>query len=170
MSTQRRYLIWMGGYLAVVAVVCALLYDPLKSAFMANWGFNALILCMLGAGIVINLYQVIRLEPELNWMHAYRTGTPGLSVVIPSLLSPLAKHLSGLHRNRFSLSALSMRTVLGKVLLANNGPSSIEINYNDRIAQLIFHRSDYTYSKDINFIEEAVQDTGRVGFGSSGMQ
>jgi len=102
----------MGGYLAVVAVVCALLYDPLKSAFMANWGFNALILCMLGAGIVINLYQVIRLEPELNWMHAYRTGTPGLSVVIPSLLSPLAKHLSGLHRNRFSLSALSMRTVL----------------------------------------------------------
>lgn len=112
MSTQRRYLIWMGGYLAVVAVVCTLLYDPLKSAFMANWGFNALILCMLGAGIVINLYQVIRLEPELNWMHAYRTGTPGLSVVIPSLLSPLAKHLSGLHRNRFSLSALSMRTVL----------------------------------------------------------
>lgn len=112
MSNQRRYLMWMGGYLAMVAVVCALLYDPLKSAFMANWGFNALILCMLGAGIVINLYQVIRLEPEIRWMHAYRTGTPGLSVVIPSLLSPLSKHLSGLHRDRFSLSAPSMRTVL----------------------------------------------------------
>jgi hypothetical protein len=112
MSNQRKYLMWMGGYLAMVAVVCALLYDPLKSAFMANWGFNALILCMLGAGIVINIYHVIRLEPEIRWMHAYRTGTPGLSVVIPSLLSPLAKHLSGLHRNRFSLSAPSMRTVL----------------------------------------------------------
>jgi hypothetical protein len=112
MSNQRQYLMWMAGYLAMVAVICALLYDPLKSAFMANWGFNALILCMLAAGVVINLYQVIRLEPEIRWMHAYRTGTPGLSVVIPSLLSPLAKHLSGLHRDRFSLSAPSMRTVL----------------------------------------------------------
>ena len=30
----------------------------------------------------------------------------------PDLLKPLAKHLEGLHRDRFSLSALSLRTVL----------------------------------------------------------
>jgi hypothetical protein len=114
MNNSRHYLYLMFVCLAVVVVICALLFGSLKSAFMANWGFNLLILCALGAGIGINMYQVLRLEPEIKWMNIFRTGQLGLSVAeeSPVLLKPLMKHLSGVHRDRFKLSALSLRTVL----------------------------------------------------------
>jgi hypothetical protein len=80
---------------------------------MANWGFNLLIMGALAAGIVINLHQVLRLEPELNWISIFRTGEIGISVTeSPRLMKPLAKHLEGLHRDRFRLSAYSLNTVL----------------------------------------------------------
>lgn len=80
---------------------------------MANWGFNLLILAALGAGIWINMHQVLILVPEINWIQIYRTGDIGISVAEPpQLLKPLVKHLAGLHRDRFSLSAFSLRTVL----------------------------------------------------------
>jgi hypothetical protein len=64
-------------------------------------------------GIGINMHQVLRLEPEINWIKIFRTGEMGLSVAEnPRLLKPLAKHLEGLHREHFSLSAFSLRTVL----------------------------------------------------------
>jgi hypothetical protein len=100
-------------YLGIVAVVCLLMFAPLKMAFMANWGFNLLILAALVAGIAINMRQVFALEPELHWIKMFRTGNIGISVSEPTrLMKPLAKHLEGLNRDRFSLSAFSMRTVL----------------------------------------------------------
>jgi hypothetical protein len=113
MTNPRHYLFMMVVYLAVVAGVCALLYAPLKSAFLANWGFNLLILGALGIGILINMHQVLRLEPEINWMKIFRTGGAGISVAAPPrILYPLTRHLSDIHRDRFRLSALSLRTVL----------------------------------------------------------
>lgn len=113
MSILRYYLLIMFFYLAVVGVVCALLYDPLQRAFMANWGFNLVILGALTIGILLNMRRVIVLGPEISWIEIFRTGTSGLSVAdSPELLRPLAKHLEGMHRDRFSLSALSLRTVL----------------------------------------------------------
>ncbi|MGB5986024.1 MAG: biopolymer transporter ExbB [Desulfobacterales bacterium] len=113
MTNPRHYLLLMGIYLAVVVGVCALLWRPLSTAFMANWGFNLLIMGALAAGIVINLHQVLRLEPELNWISIFRTGEIGISVTeSPRLMKPLAKHLEGLHRDRFRLSAYSLNTVL----------------------------------------------------------
>jgi hypothetical protein len=113
MSNPRHYLVLMMIYLAVVGGVCALLYSPLKAAFMANWGFNLLILGALAVGVGINMHQVLRLEPELKWMSMFRTGEIGLSVAENTrLLRPLAEHLSRIHRDRFRLSALSLRTVL----------------------------------------------------------
>jgi hypothetical protein len=81
---------------------------------MANWGFNLLILVALGIGIAINMHQVLRLEPEVNWMKIFRTGDIGVSVAEegPRLLKPLTRHLHGIHRERFRLSALSLQTVL----------------------------------------------------------
>lgn len=113
MSILRYYLLMMIFYLVLVAVVCGLLYDPLHRAFMANWGFNLVILGALAIGILLNMRRVIVLGPEISWIEIFRTGTSGLSVAdSPELLRPLAKHLQGMHRDHFSLSALSLRTVL----------------------------------------------------------
>ena len=108
MRNSRHYLYLMFICLAVVAVICSLLFGSLRSAFMANWGFNLMILCALATGIGINIYQVLRLEPEIEWMNIFRTGQLGRSVAEenPVLLKPLIKHLSGIHRDRFKLSAL----------------------------------------------------------------
>jgi hypothetical protein len=113
MTNPRHYLFLTFVYLLVVAGVCALLATPLKAAFMANWGFNLLILGALCVGIAINVFQILRLEPEINWIKKFRTGDPGISTVEPpTLLSPLAKHLEEIHRDRFRLSAGSLSTVL----------------------------------------------------------
>lgn len=113
MSILRYYLLMMVFYLALVGAVCALLYEPLHRAFMANWVFNLVILGALAIGILLNIRRVVVLKPEISWIEIFRTGTSGLSVAdSPQLLRPLAKHLEGLHRDKFSLSALSLRTVL----------------------------------------------------------
>jgi hypothetical protein len=114
MRNPRHYLYLMFICLAVVGLICALLFSSLKSAFMANWGFNLMIFCTLATGIGINMYQVLRLEPEIEWMNIFRTDQLGRSVAEedPALLKPLIKHLHGIHRDRFKLSALSLRTVL----------------------------------------------------------
>ena len=113
MNNPRHHLFWMTFYLAIVIVICLLMFAPLKTAFMANWGFNLLIMAALVTGIAINMRQVFALEPELRWIKMFRTGNVGISVSDPTrLMKPLAKQLEGLNRNRFSLSAFSMRTVL----------------------------------------------------------
>ena len=113
MSNPRHGLIWMGLYLAIVAAICALLFAPLRAAFMANWGFNGLILGVLLVGILIDLWQVWALGLEVRWIRMFRTGQSGRSVSAePRLLKPLARHLSRLTKDRFELSALSLRTVL----------------------------------------------------------
>lgn len=114
MRNPRHYLYLMFVCLAIVGVICALLFSSLKSAFMANWGFNLMIICTLATGIGVNMYQVLRLEPEIEWMNIFRTGQLGRSMAEedPVLLKPLMKHLYGVHRDRFKLSALSLRTVL----------------------------------------------------------
>jgi len=113
MLSTRQSLFWMLVYLAVVTAICVLLFQPLRSAFMANWGFNSVILGVLGVGILINFRQVLVLNTEINWIRVFRTGQPGLSVTTePRLLKPLAAHLSKRRRDRFSLSALALRTIL----------------------------------------------------------
>jgi len=113
MSRPKHHLFWMSLYLGIVALVCLLMFKPLQSAFLANWGFNLLILAALVTGIAINIRQVFALEPELHWIRMFRTGDIGISVSDPThLMKPLAKQLEGLNRDRFSLSAFSMRTVL----------------------------------------------------------
>ncbi|WP_372677549.1 hypothetical protein [Desulfosarcina sp.] len=53
------------------------------------------------------------LGQELHWIKMYRSGNIGISVSAPTrLMKPLVKHLEGLNRDHFSLSAFPMRTVL----------------------------------------------------------
>lgn len=114
MSNPKHTLFWMTLFLVVVATVCALIYRPLQTAFMANWVFNLLIVCVLFVGIGLTYRQVFVLFPEMRWIAQFRTGHSGLSVMQePRLLKPLAKQLGDDYkRDQFSLSTLSLRTVL----------------------------------------------------------
>ncbi|MEA3277816.1 MAG: flagellar motor protein MotA, partial [Pseudomonadota bacterium] len=57
--------------------------------------------------------HVLMLGPEITWIKLFRTGETGISVTEePRLLKPLARHLHGRRKDRFRLSALSLRTVL----------------------------------------------------------
>jgi len=114
MSNPKHTLIWMSIYLIIVSIVCALIYAPLHSAFQANWVFNTLILSVLAIGIVISYRQVVILIPELEWIASFRTGDSRLSVKQePRLLKPLTRQLgTDLKKDRFRMSAMSLRTVL----------------------------------------------------------
>ncbi|MGB5450571.1 MAG: flagellar motor protein MotA [Sedimenticolaceae bacterium] len=113
MLSIRHSLFWMFIYLLVVSAVCVLLLQPLRSAFMANWAFNAVILGVLAVGMLINFRQVLVLNTEIRWIRVFRTGQTGISVTTePRLLKQLATHLSKRRRDRFSLSALALRTIL----------------------------------------------------------
>lgn len=113
MTNPRHFLYLTIIYLGIVTGVCVFLWPSLQAAFMTNWGFNSLIVAALCVGIGINIYQILRLEPEIRWIKIFRTGRPGLSMADPPvLLAPLSKHLEQIHRDKFRLSALALTTVL----------------------------------------------------------
>ncbi len=114
MSNPKHTLFWMTLFLAIVAVVGVLIHQPLITAFMANWVFNLLIVGVLIVGIGLTYRQVWVLFPELRWIAQFRTGQAGLSVLEePRLLKPLARQLGeDSKRDRFTLSTMSLRTVL----------------------------------------------------------
>jgi len=114
MSHPKSILLWMTFFLALVILICAALAVRLMDAFMANWALNGTILLVLLIGIGLTYRQVILLFAEIRWVAQFRTGRVGLSVTQePRLLKPLARQLDDDYkRDRFSLSALSLRTVL----------------------------------------------------------
>ncbi|WP_239995729.1 hypothetical protein [Nitrincola tibetensis] len=114
MNNPKHTIFWMTIFLAIVGAVCALIFAPLKTVFMANWVFNLLIFVVLLVGIVITYRQVFMLFPEIRWVAQFRTGRTGLSILRePRLLKPLARQLGeDSKRDRFSLSSMSLRTVL----------------------------------------------------------
>ena len=112
MSNPNHSLFWMLIYLIAVGAIVALLYTPLQTAFLANWVFNSLILAVLAIGVLINLRQVLVLHPEIAWIKHFRTGDIALLEEHPRLMKPLARHLHGRRKDRFRLSALSLRTLL----------------------------------------------------------
>ena len=114
MYQPKQTLFWMSIYLLIVVIVCALIYQPLQTAFQANWVFNSLIFSVLLIGIFISYRQVFVLTPEIEWIASFRTGDTALSVKTePRLLKPLTRQLSGKQtKDRFRMSTMSLRTVL----------------------------------------------------------
>ncbi|HYF06692.1 MAG TPA: flagellar motor protein MotA [Acetobacteraceae bacterium] len=113
MTRPTTYLWRMLLFLGAVGLVVWLLSDQLVQAFGANPVLNAVILAVLAAGIVWNLRQVIGLRAEAAWVEGFRQPKPGEAVpAAPRLLAPMASMLSVRRHDRFSLSALAMRSVL----------------------------------------------------------
>ena len=112
MARPRRFLVRMILFLVAVLVVLAVLFPQLQGAFLANVPLNGLILGVLLLGIIYNFRQVTMLNPEVAWIESFRYNQPTLSQSkAPKLLAPMATML-GERKDRLSLSALSMRSIL----------------------------------------------------------
>ena len=112
MNGPRRYLTRMLFFLVAVAVMVGVLHRPLLEAFFANAALNGLIVGVLFLGIIYIFRQVVLLLTEEAWIESFRSNRPGFSVKHqPKLLAPMAAML-GDRQGRFSLSAMSLRSLL----------------------------------------------------------
>ena len=67
----------------------------LLTAFGNNPVLNSLILLVLLLGIVWNLRQVMRLQPEVTWLETYQNARARLvALPSPKLLAPMASMLA----------------------------------------------------------------------------
>jgi hypothetical protein len=113
-NRPARYLVRMAVFLAVVALVAAVLSGGLVQAFLANPALNGLILGVFVAGIVLNFRQVLLLKPEVDWLESWRRGQPALSGGRLRLLAPMVS-MVGDRRDRMSLSAMTLRSLLDSI-------------------------------------------------------
>lgn len=113
MTRPTLYLWRMLLFLAFVGVVAWFLSGELEHAFAANPILNTVILLVLIFGVLWNLRQVLLLRSEVVWVEGFRQPKPGEAVPAPPrLLAPMASMLAIRRNDRFSLSALAMRSVL----------------------------------------------------------
>ena len=118
MTRPNRVLIWMSLFLISLAVLAVLIAGPLKQAFMANPAFNGLIVAVLVIGVMINFRQVLALFGELAWIEEFRRKDPERPMQSKArLLAPMAQMLGQRERGQFSLSAMSMRSLLDSIHL-----------------------------------------------------
>lgn len=111
-TRPRRFVLRMLGFLAAVLLLAAILHEHLLHAFQANPVLNALILGVLFIGILYSFRQVTALAREVEWLETFKRNKPGLAGLgQPRLLAPMAAMLSE-KRERFTLSALAMRSLL----------------------------------------------------------
>src|SRR5438477_6083110 len=113
LSSPRIFLVRMVVFLVLCALVMVVLYKQIVVAFFANPGLNALIGAVLLIGTILSFRQVIRLYPELTWVHSFRIADPGLAVERhPTLLAPMAAILGGARTGRMSISHQTMPHLL----------------------------------------------------------
>lgn len=115
MNESSRVLVWMLLFLIVVGAVCYMLFAPLREAFFANQVFNGMIIGVLFVGVLIDLRQVGALSPALRWINAFRRKKGVRVESRPKLLAPMEKLLSGVHKEGFRLSTLTMRSMLDSI-------------------------------------------------------
>ncbi len=119
MTRPNTYLIRMAVFLGLVLVVVVLLSGALADAFSNNPLLNGLIFLVLLTGIVWNLMNVQRLQPEVHWLETFQKQRNRLaSLPPPRLLAPMASMLAARQaknrdgQDRFTLSAPAMRSLL----------------------------------------------------------
>jgi hypothetical protein len=115
LSSPRIFLFRMLVFVAFGGGVAFLLHKQIEVAFMSNPGLNAVILAVLGIGIILSVRQVMRLYPEIDWVNNFRLADPGLAVDRPPvLLAPMAAIL-GTRVGRMAMSAQLMRGILDSI-------------------------------------------------------
>jgi len=99
-------------FLVAVVALASVLYNGLQEAFFSNPALNGLILGVLFLGIIYIFRTVTVLTREVAWLQHFRAGQPPISnIPQPRMLAPMSSML-GDRSDRFSLSAISMRSLL----------------------------------------------------------
>ena len=114
MFHTRRYLFRMILFLLAVGGVAFLLWPGLEKAFQHNVGLNSLIVSVFSIGVVLNIRQTMLLGREARWVETFKKGRPETSALQPRLLASLVTMI-GERRDRFSMTPLSLRSVLDGV-------------------------------------------------------
>jgi hypothetical protein len=115
LSSPRIFLFRMLVFVLLGGGVAFLLHKQIEVAFMSNPGLNAVIIAVLGIGIILSVRQVMRLYPEIAWVNNFRLADPGLAVDRPPvLLAPMAAIL-GSRVGRMAMSAQLMRGILDSI-------------------------------------------------------
>ncbi|MCS7267958.1 MAG: flagellar motor protein MotA [Geminicoccaceae bacterium] len=89
MSSPQRFLYRALLFLAIAAVVAAVLFPVIWRAFRFNPWLNGLILGVLLVGIVFNLRRILALKPAIEWIEAHRMGAPLSRLPQPAVLAPI---------------------------------------------------------------------------------
>ncbi len=117
-SRPDSVLQWMAIFVILVGLFVAISFQALYQAFSANPWFNGVILGVLVIGILINFRQVLRLYPEIAWIRVFRQSDPSKrNPHKPKLLAPMSRMLTRGDQGQFSLSAMSLRSLLDSIRL-----------------------------------------------------
>jgi hypothetical protein len=113
MTQPTRYLIRMIVFLILVYGLAAFISPALIPFYMANPVVNSVIAVVEIFGVIWNLRQVLRLQPEVTWVERFKRARGSIEQMAPpKLLSPMARMLAGRGEGRFTISVQSMRTLL----------------------------------------------------------
>ncbi len=115
MTKPTNFLIRMLVFLVLVYGTAALISPQLARFYMANPLINTVIVVVELFGVIWNLRQVQRLNPEVVWVeHFRRSRQPLQQATPPVLLAPMARMLQGRAdgERRITLSGTAMRTLL----------------------------------------------------------
>ncbi|HET9148352.1 MAG TPA: flagellar motor protein MotA [Acetobacteraceae bacterium] len=115
MTQPTRYLIRMVIFLVAVYGLAAFISPTLIPFYMANPVVNSVIALVEIFGVIWNLRQVLRLQPEVTWVERFKRTRESIEHLHPpKLLSPMARMLSsrGEGDRRLTISVQSMRTLL----------------------------------------------------------
>ncbi len=113
MTRPNSFLLFMAGFVIVVATGSVLFAPSLRPFFLGNPAVNGVIVAILLAGIVYIFRQVILLYPGIAWIERFRRNQNNVSTKDPPrLLAPMATMLASGRSGRVSLSAVSLRALL----------------------------------------------------------
>ncbi|MDX2145347.1 MAG: flagellar motor protein MotA [Rhodospirillaceae bacterium] len=124
MTNTRTYLTRMILFLVAVGAGAGLIAPTLIGIFLVNPLLNGGILGVIVIGIVLNVRQILQLNPEIRWLEAFRASMSSEAGNLAEhrgdtteahiqLLSPMARMLADRRgKGRLSLSAPALRTLL----------------------------------------------------------
>jgi len=114
LSRPGLYLIRMGVFVVLAALIAFILIKPIQTAFMANPGLNGLIIGVLLFGILLAFRQVIRLFPEIRWINDWANGTLTATSEEPLLLATVSRGIGPLTAPK-RVTTQGLRTMLDSV-------------------------------------------------------